>query len=250
LSRTGALRLIRENGRIPPELALKIYRNNVSGARTRALAATYPACFRILGEACFNSIAQQFVEHTPSRQPDLNRYGKAFSNFLDDWTHTREQFSEYRYLGDLAQLEWLCHTAYYAEDDAPFDFEELARARCDSHETLCFRPAHSIGLLQSSYPVMEIREANLSGNDAATVQAEVLPEYLVVSRPAFQPLVERVDPEVFRILLACREGHTLGHIINSGAHDENRGAKALPGLIRSGWITGVSGNNPRTSGGP
>ena len=103
--RTDALQLIRKNDHIPAALALRIYSNNVSGARIKSLAAAYPACFRILGEVCFNNIAYRFIEHTPSVQPDLNRYGKAFSGFLDEWTQSQASFSDYRYLGDLARVE-------------------------------------------------------------------------------------------------------------------------------------------------
>jgi hypothetical protein len=247
--RTRALHLIRKDGSIPPELALRIYGNNVSGARVKSLAATYPACFRILGEACFNSIAQRFIEHTPSEQPDLNYYGATLSDFLDDWTATREQFSDYRYLGDLARLEWLCHTAYYAEDDPPFDFTAFARACQDVQETLRFRLGHSVGLLQSEYPVVTIREVNLSEGDASEVQAGELPAYLVVSRPTYQPHVERVDEVTFQLLAACREGKTLGHIVDTCRQRAEKVAGTLPGLIRRGWITGVTVDRTCTPGG-
>jgi len=237
LQHARALHLICEDGHIPPELALQIYGNNVSSARIKPLAAAYPTIFRILGEACFNGIAHRFIEHTPSQYPDLNRYGATFSNFLDDWTAAQEQFSGYRYLGDLARLEWLCHTAYYAEDDPPFDFKKLAEANRDVQETLCFRLGHSVGLLQSEYPVMAIREINLSDGDAPEVHADELPEYLVVSRPAYQPQVERVDETTFQLLAACREGKTLGHIVDKVMHRASVITQILPGLIERGWIT-------------
>ena len=203
--RTLALQLLRNNDRIPATLALRIYSNNVSGARNKALAAAYPACFRILGEACFNNIAHRFSEHTPSVRPDLNRYGETFSDFLDEWTQAHGQFSDYRYLGDLARLEWLCHTAYYAEDDPPFDFRALAKANQGAQATCRLRLGHSVGLLQSDYPVMAIREANLSDNEATEVLAIELPEHLVVSRSTFQIRVERIDAYTFEVLAACQD---------------------------------------------
>ena len=248
--RTRARQLLRENDRIPPELALRIYGNNVSGARVKSLVAAYPACFRILGEVCFNNMAQRFIEHTPSQQPDLNRYGALFSDFLDDWTAKQAQFTDYRYLGDLARLEWLCHTAYYAEDDPSFDFTALSKADHNAQEAFNFRLGHSVGLLQSAYPVMEIRAANLSAGDATEVQAGELPEYLVVSRPAFQPGVERVDAVTFQILADCLEGKTLAHIVETGGHPANEIAAILPGLIQRGWITSVSVDNTRAPGDP
>ena len=248
--RTRALQLMRGNGRIPPELALRIYGNNVSGARIKSLAAAYPACFRVLGEHCFNNIAYRFIEHTPSVQPDLNRYGATFGDFLNDWTATREQFSDYRYLGDLARLEWLCHTAYYAENDPPFDFKTLAEAGRDIQQTLCFRPGHSVGLLQSNYPVMAIREANLTDGDASEVQTGELPECLVVSRPAFKPRIERVDTITLQVLTACQEGVALGHILDTDKQRAKMIADTLPRLIQRGWITGVTVDKTCAPGDP
>ena len=261
--RARAIRLVDNNGRIPAELALTIYRNNVSGALVKALTAAFPACRRILGETCFNAIAHRFSEHKPSNQADLNRYGASFSDFLDDWTATQAVFSDYRYLGDLARLEWHCHAAYTAADDPPFDFKALAEAvrkapdcreaggrapkvgalgdaGAVAEETLRLRLSHSLGLLQSDYPLMEIRATNLSAGDASEVRADELPEYLVVSRPALQARVERVDAVTFQLLAACQDGRTLDHITNTGRYLANTLLETLPKLIQRHWITGFT----------
>jgi len=238
--RARALRQVRENGRIPAELGLTIYRNNISGALIKALTAAFPACRRILGETCFTSIAHRFIEHSPSKQADLNRYGASFGEFLDGWTANRAPFSDYRYLGDLARLEWVCHTAYTAADDPPFDFKALAAAGRVANETLRFRLSHSLGLLQSDYPVMEIRATNLSAGDAREVRADELPEFLVVSRPALQVQVERVDAVTFQLLAACQDGRTLGHITNTDSPPANTLPETLAELIQRQWITGFT----------
>ena len=237
---THAQHLIRDNGHIPPELALQIYGNNVSDALVKTLTATYPACQRILGEKCFNGIARLYTEQTPSELPDLNRYGKTFSNFLDNWSRSHAQFSDYRYLGDLAQLEWLCHTAYYAADDPPFDFGVLAETSCKALETLHFRVGHSVGLLQSDYPVMAIRDVNLSAGGATQAHAGELPEHLVVSRSTYKPRVERIDAITFNILAACHDGQTLDHIIDANRRRSIIITNTLPELIKRGWITGFT----------
>ena len=240
IRRAPALKLIREDGRIPPGLALQIYANNVSAALIKSLAATCPACFRILGETCFNNIAHRFIEHSPSVHPDLNRYGEFFGDFLDEWTQSQASFSDYRYLGDLARLEWLCHTAYYAEDDPQFDFTTLAEASDDAQQVFCLQLGHSVGLLQSDYPVMAVRQANLSSNEAAEVQAIELPEYLVVSRRALQILVERIDPHTFELLAACQESIPLGQLISINRDLTKMIPGILPGLIQRGWITAMA----------
>ncbi len=87
---------------------------------------------------------------------------------------------------------------------------------------------------------MTVRALNLSDDAATQVQADALPEYLVVSRPAFQPQVERVDTDTFRLLVACREGRTLADIAASDEPGERNVAEALPELIARRWIAGFA----------
>jgi hypothetical protein len=102
------------------------------------------------------------------------------------------------------------------------------------------RLSHSLGLLQSDHPLMEIRATNLSAGDASEVRADELPEYLVVSRPALQAQVERVDAVTFQLLAACQDGRTLNHITNTGRYLANTLLETLPKLIQRHWITGFS----------
>lgn len=235
-----AARLIHDNSRIPPELALAIYANNVTGAEAKALAAAYPACLRILGETCFNGLARRFVAQTPSTTPDLNLYGEHFGDLLETWTRSDPQLADYNYLGDLARLEWLCHTAYYATDDPPFDFSALSQSDGNRQQDICFHLGHSIGLMQSDYPIMSIRELNLSNNPAQAVAGDGQTSYLVVSRPAFQATVTQVDALTYRLLVACQAGHTLGNIIETDEALAESIQTRLPRLIEQGWITGFT----------
>ncbi len=242
VARRDAAGLIRDNTRIPPELALDIYSNNFMGAQASALATAYPACMRILGESCFNGLAYRFIAQTPSTAPDLNRYGEHFAELLDAWTRSASQLAEYAYLGDLARLEWLCHTAYYAADDPPFDFSALSHSDNSRQGQIRFALGHSIGLMQSNYPVMAIRELNLSDDGARTVADDGQTDFLVVSRPAYRSVVTHVDEQSFRLLRACQAGHTLGSIIEADALLAESIQTRLPQLIERGWITGFTLN--------
>ena len=109
-----------------------------------------------------------------------------------------------------------------------------------AEETLRLQLSHSLRLLQSDYPVMEIRETNLSDGDATEVRADELPEYLLVSRPALQVQVERVNAITFQLLAACRDGRTLGHITKTGGNLTSTLHETLPELIQRQWITGFT----------
>lgn len=236
----AAAKMIVDTGRIQPELALRIYRNNVVGARVKALMTAYPACVRILGADCFAAIAGNFSAAFPSTQQDLNRYGAQLAVFLGDWVRTHQQFSDYRYLKDLAHLEWLCHEAFYAHDDPPFDFGTLARAAERGPESIRLKLGSSVGVLRSSYPVMEIREINLADDAAASAVAGNSGEQLVVWRASYQALVARTDEPTFQLLAAVRAGCTLERIIEGMGADASLLCETVPRLIKRGWISGVT----------
>ena len=233
-------KLIAENLRIPPDVALGIYRNNVAGGRAKALAVAYPACAQILGAECFEGFARRFSESTPARQPDLNLYGEGFADFVDERVTVLDGFSDYAYLGDLARLEWLCHVAYYADDVAPFDFVQLARFAGGAGESLRLELGDSVALLRSDYPVMTIREINLGNGDAQSVSSEDCPQFFVVWRDQFRACVERVDKNIFDLLTALEAGLTLGEIADQHPDAAAVLSEAVPRLIQRGWIAGIA----------
>lgn len=232
--------LVADNPRIPADLAIRIYGNNVSGGRAKALAVAYPACARILGTDCFEGIARQFSESTPATHADLNLYGAAFADFLEHHVTVLESFLDYAYLGDLARLEWLCHVAYYANDDAPFDFDQLARSANGAGEFLRLKLADSVGLLLSEYPVMSIRDVNLADGDTTSVSATDGPQHLVVWRNEHHACVERVEEATFDLLAAIEAGATLGEIASKLPEVAAVLSKAVPASIQRGWIAGVA----------
>jgi Putative DNA-binding domain len=234
------LAFVRGNRAIPPELAIEIYTNNVDGARVNALFAAYPVCVRILGEACFRAIARHHVTVDACTERDLNLYGGAFPGFLEQWVNRNDGFSDYLYLPDLAHLEWLLHSAYYADDDPGFDFNAFRHASATAPETLRLVPASSVRLVQSPYPLMAIRAANLGSGDASNVSADAVPEHLVVSRQDLHCRVERVSEITFRVLAACCTGTPLSEIAQS-LGDRAQGLPAVVGqLIERAWVTGVA----------
>lgn len=236
--------LVVENPRITPDVVLRIYGNNIAGGRAKALAVAYPACARILGGECFEGIARHFSESTPATHADLNLYGAAFADFLEQRVTVLEAFSDYAYLGDLARLEWLCHVAYYASDDAPFDFEQLAHSAGGSGESLKLTLGNSVGLLRSEYPVMSLREVNLADGDAASVSAADCPQHLVVWRSEFHVCVEQVDKMTFDLLAAIEAGTTLGEIAVTLPEAAAVLSESVPRLIQRGWIAGTANGKP------
>lgn len=230
--------MLKASTKITPETAIAIYRNNHTGALTRSLATAFPVCRMILGDDCFNGISQEYINRSPSILSDLNRYGDLFPDFLGVWVNGKTAFAEFGYLGDLAHLEWCWHVAYYQEDDEPFDFATFENAGQSHMDTIRLRISHALGLLMSDYPVFEIWKINRDGKEAREVEANELPQYLVIYRRDGYPGVEVVSADIHSLLQNCRNGKTLAELAEQVKTGGDRLVDVLPELVRKTWIIG------------
>jgi len=230
--------LLKSSPRITSDTAIAIYRNNHIGALSNALETAFPVCKKVLGDNCFNGISREFIDRSPSRLSDLNRYGDLFPDFLRTWTNDKTAFAEFGYLGDLASLEWCWHVAYYQEDDESFDFSAFEKAAQLHMNTIRLSISHALGLLKSDYPVYEIWKINRNGGEAGEVQANELPQYLVVYRRDGYPGIEVVSADIHSLLQNCRNDKTLAELSEQVRIGEGNIVEFLPELVRKSWITG------------
>ncbi len=239
------------SSKISPQLAIKIYQNNVNGSKINALKVIYPACEKILGSDAFCAIAKAYVSADVSGSSDLNRYGATFSQHLNSIIETGRLPAEYSYLPDLTSLEFLVHAAYYAEDDAVFDFNLFAD-RMKSQKPLYFQLSKSLALFCFKFPIHQIwlRNNNESSSESKNIQAgihdsiQALTEsqYLLVYREKNTPVVIQVSQCVYQLLHNFIGQQSLQKTIEScqlNVNEQCNVDELLPGLIANGWITGV-----------
>jgi len=238
-ARDAAGKLLAESGSLSAADRFFIYRNNITGARVRALGAIYPVCREIVGEDCFQGMAKSFAWQSPDRSEDLNVYGEAFGEFLADQVRTREAFSELPYLPELACLEWYWHAAYYAPDDAPFPAAGLATLTPEDIEHINFPLSASLGLMETGFPVLEIWRRHREKEDVSSVDALGETEYLCIYREGYEPHVERIDKARYALLDACGEGLCLARLAERAGVQE-RLATLLPEMIARGWVVAGS----------
>lgn len=227
---------IKKKSRISPQLAVEIYRNNTRGARIAALEQIYRACASVVGSGVFRVIAREFVANDAYGSADLNTYGGAFHRHLQHLLAGERLPPDLIYLADLARLEYSLHQAYYADDDPLFDFNDFEQTINDDID-ISFHTSHSLGLIDSGYPLHQIWMNNLSQQCASSVNAVIGTQYLVVYRDRFQPRIEAVDDCTYRALAAITEACSLQQLAERSGCEITR---ILPDLISRRWVTGIS----------
>lgn len=232
--------LVRQYGTLSNPDRLAIYRHNVSGAHIAALESIYPVCREVIGERVFATLAREYAWRCPTTDPDLNRYGVGFPDFLRE--HDTE-LAALPYLHDLALLEYHWHQALFAPDDLPFDYTDFADA-ANRPERLVFTLSASLYPMQSDWPVFELWRRHRNGEAPREIRADGTPDRLAIVRAELEVEIVRVDAEAFALLEAIASVRTLTQL---STDPRLAGAMTrLPNLVARGWICGFRLENEQT----
>ncbi len=168
-------------GIIGPQRRLAVYSNNAETNFRAALLSIFPAIGRLVGDAYFTQCAREFRRAHPSRCGDLTPAGTAFPQYLAA-RHAEDRF---RYLGDVARLEWLYHECLTAAEQPAFDHTKLAALAADDYDHVLFGLHPSVRLFTSPFPAVAIWEAN--------VASDAEPELIDLDRGGDRVLLIRRD---------------------------------------------------------
>lgn len=175
---------------------LSVYRGNVVGACTKALAGAYPIVAKIVGESFFEGLAREYLRRFPSTSGDLNEFGASLPQFVARFEHTQDL----PYLPDVARMEWLAHRAYYAADGAA--------------PGSCLAP--SCALLASPWPLARIWEVHQDDYEGEfSVDLEAGPDRILIYRPRFRVLVGTLSAGSYRFLERCGAGASLAAALDA-----------------------------------
>src|SRR5665213_3428590 len=146
----------REFHGLQPSRRLEVYANTARTNFIGSLTSSYPVITRLVGEPYFRQCAREFHGLQPSRCGDLQPAGTLFADYLAQ----RHRDGEYRYLGEVARLEWLCQETLLAAEHAPLDVARLARVPATAYDDLRFRLHPSVRLFASEFPCLRIWQVN------------------------------------------------------------------------------------------
>jgi hypothetical protein len=214
----------------PDDPRVSLYRHNALANLSAALASTYPVVRRLVGEPFFGEAARRYALGVPSTSGDLNAYGERFAEFLAAYAPAEAL----AYLPDVGRLEWALHECSQAPDAAPFDGAALARrAAADAGGVrLALQPA--VRLVASAHPVLAIWEANQPARDGTPDRVDGA-ERVLVRREALACIAEALDADEWRLLVALRDGATLGESCDA----LGEAAPRLPGLLSRFGAAGI-----------
>ena len=208
---------------------MQVYRGNVFGNWSKALAGAYPIVRKIVGEEFFEGLAREYARAHASTSGDLNEYGAQLAGFVAAFPHTLDL----PYLPDVARMEWLAHRAYYAADPVPFDFS----TRLPGNPRI--RLAPPCALLTSRWPLARIwtvHQDDYQGKIA--VDWEDAGGAILVYRPRWKAMVRSLAPAEQRFLEAARDRATLGEALEAACADSAFDpSSALAHWVREGVVT-------------
>jgi hypothetical protein len=220
---------------LTPARRLAVYANNSAANFHAALRATFPAICRLVGDDYFLRCARDFRRAHPSRSGDLGPAGAAFPGYLAA-RHAQDRF---RYLGDVARLEWLYDECLTAAEHPAFEPMRLAALAVDDYDHVLFELHPAARLFASPFPAVAIWEAN--------VASDAEPERIDLDRGGDRVLLIRGDQGVaFRSLgvgeqtfleaLARRRPLAAALALAADGDPGFDAASALPWLVQAGAI--------------
>lgn len=216
-------------------LRVRVYRNNVAAAIAAALASSYPAVRRLVGEVFFNAAAVAYFSAEPPTTRTLVAYGGTFAMFLESMAAAQSA----PYLADAARLDRAWLEALLAPDAAALRAEDLASLGDDALVTTRVALHPSVRCVDTDWRVYDVWRANRADDAEAEVAREV-------TRGRQSVLLWRVDNEVEHRLLNAGEaaflralagGAPLGAAVEAASNAGSADAGAIfAGALSSGVL--------------
>lgn len=175
------------------------YRDSLRGVMAGALADIHPVTRRVLGAACFEAVATDYLHGHPSACGDLHRYGEAFA----DYAGLHAATESLPYLTDLLRLEWTIHRMFHAADACALHLADL------STEMKSLKPHPACRLLACDFPVQRIWQAHQQAVVPTEIDIAGGPQAVLVSRPGFEVWVTPLPQPEAELMAALLSGMSL-----------------------------------------
>jgi hypothetical protein len=191
-------------------LRFAVYRNNVMSSLIEALAESYPAVKRLVGEEYFRALAKLFARQHPPVSPILLEYGARFPEFLAQF----EPLATLPYLADVARIECAWLEAYHSAEAPALEASRLAAVLTDvpaeriADIRLLLHP--TLRLVHSRFPAAAIWRMNLPDGVPAPIDLATGGQTLLLVRPEASVETRVLSASQGAFLSALAAGKSLG----------------------------------------
>jgi hypothetical protein len=220
---------------IPAARRLGIYANNARVNFLESLRTSFPAVLRLVGEDYFHQCVRGYQGRHPSVCGDLQYTGGRFADYLSE-LHADDEF---RYLGDVARLEWARQESLIGADHPPLDLAKLAAVAPSEYAELRFALHPACRLFESQYPCWRIWEQNVaSDGEPETIDLSSGGDRLLFTRNIVKLEVHHLSRGEFCFLTGVRDGERFGQAVELGlmADEGFDAAAALRKFVLAGAI--------------
>lgn len=231
-----------QGGKLTPRQRLDIYRHNLFGSLSSALAAVYPTVAQLVGEGFFRFAAHEYIAVHPSRSGNLHDFGARLPEFLAQFEPARGL----PYLADSARLDWAWHQVFHTNALPTADAAELlghiAALPDEERVQVGFLWQPAAQLLVSPYPVLRIWQANQPGAGEEGVDLDTGGESVLVASRGGEVVLERLSAAEHALLQALAGGAGLGDAVAAALNQEPHFdvAGAIAHHIAAGTLVGVA----------
>lgn len=201
---------VRESTRRRAASGLAIYRNNVSLSLINFITARFPVVRALAGDESFFERVRQFIVTHPPRSPVLLGYGDAFPAFI----RSLGPDACFRYVADVAELEWMRMRAYHAADATPLSADAFAACSIERVPDIRMSFHPSASLIRSRFPIVSVWHANQS-NAAHPTQAWGAESALIV-RPDMDVDVWKLPPGGVEFMASLLRRQTIAEAAAKG----------------------------------
>jgi hypothetical protein len=214
------------SGGISPMHALNVYANTARSNFIESLVSSYPAIRRLVGEDYFLQTARAFHRRQPSTSGDLQPAGTRFAEYLSQLHGD----GEYRYLAEVARLEWLIQETLLAADHGPLDLDKLGLIAPAAYDQLRFDLHPSARLFASPFPCVAIWQANV-GSEAEPEPIDLGsgPDRVLLVRNGGELKFHRVTQGEQDFLQGLRAGDAFAEAVQSGRRFDTADGDAADG---------------------
>jgi len=194
------------------ETAIEVYRNNYRGNLHDTLTLVYPVMEQLVGKDFFRFMTRNFINQHQSRGGNLHHYGEEMASFIAAF----EPAKELTYLSDVATLEWACHSAYFADDQATLNLGKLAQIAPEQYAELILYVHPACQVVFSRYPVAAIWHAHQPGAPGDFhIDLDSGPCNALVSRKEDIVSIVELSEADSAWLRSIQTGSTLGNATNT-----------------------------------